>query len=499
VAQSFGQSDPIVQPARGPHASDDWTNDAVSGLKNFGETVGNDILDAPKSIWQMVSHPIETYQSVTKTGDEYAGQAIKEFSAGNYGHALSKGIGAVVPFVGPVVSDLSDRIEEGDWNGAGDQLGHLAAMEIMAKAAKAVPEIAADPAVQAAAARSARAAKAGLTQAVKNSVELTPTTNWGLRAAGLRQTPTIVNSAAKGASLATPLLGHTIGYSTAGALGATLGALFPALQGLVEGVKEGWANSGFETTPEPAPAAEAASPSAPSPVRATPEPTPTPAVDPELVAKQKEALDAISQQLLGYKSFSAITDPAHKALAIEIASKSFPELATKAVPELATDAPETSPIKPEPVASTGTSPNAAPGPNIPVVTRNLWAGPNGAGADSQVKFISEDGLKQYANDSKIHPAEASQQLQENGYTILSKNDLMRNLKFRAKDMGVDLGDISGLSTDDLLAKYDDLMNNVAGPRSREHTLHIESKFQNQDLGDLLQKSLDSLKKAKGTK
>ena len=486
------------------------------------EQMGQDVLNAPAAVWQMLRHPLDTYAAEEKQAAPYAEAAKQSLANGDYVKAAAQGGAASVPFVGPLVYELAKGIKNQDWDSVAENAGHLAAMGTLGKIAEAAPEIVTDPAVQAAALRTAKATASGVVGGLKAAVVPdAPLRHYGITL----QVPPAVSGAVAGgfaARYGMPFLPH------AGEVGAAIGAAYPILKGVWNGVKGGWAEGAPEEAAAPATPATPTTPGTPEPsgllaqpgrVFTPPAPAdtsgpipftppeswnqnaPSPAAEPAPAAPSQQALDLVAQGQ-GYKSFDKITGK--DAAAVARVKDTVTRLAEAYEGIRPLGNPSTEAATPTPQAASDAESGSAPQPfaeptGVPIVNRDLWAGPNGQGAGTSVKFISTDGLAKYAKDNGIPEPEANAKLTENGYTVLSPKDLKTNIHFRAEDLGVKVGDLSGLSADELLNKYDDLFK-TEGPRSEEHTRHIQNKFPaNPDLVPLLQKSIAKMMKDKQAK
>lgn len=136
--------------------ADITAHDQAGTPKSTGETltaIGSGFLQSvghqAKGMFDTLSSLVDPHMA-QKIGDaaidaqiDQWHQAKAEYAKGNYGAALTRGLGAAVPFIGPLINNTANKLATGDPEKIGEGVGDVAAPILLIKAAEAAPEVAA--------------------------------------------------------------------------------------------------------------------------------------------------------------------------------------------------------------------------------------------------------------------------------------------------------------------------------------------------------------------
>lgn len=108
-----------------------------------------------KGAYQMVRHPLDTYESMVDQSAEQFGKAREAYDRGGMSEAIGHAAAGVLPMVGPLAANIGEQAASGDYAGAaGATIGLLAGPKIAKEVIKLPTRV---PAVRAALERGAEA------------------------------------------------------------------------------------------------------------------------------------------------------------------------------------------------------------------------------------------------------------------------------------------------------------------------------------------------------
>ena len=95
----------------------------ASQASEFFGTLGSDIAAIPNAAWQAVTHPIDTIKGIGQSQDAELEASKAAFKKGQYGEGIRRGIGYILPVVGPALSQAGTEMQRGEY---GKGLAHTA-------------------------------------------------------------------------------------------------------------------------------------------------------------------------------------------------------------------------------------------------------------------------------------------------------------------------------------------------------------------------------------
>ncbi len=99
------------------------TSDKPSQIGEFFGTLGSDIAAIPGAAWQAVTHPIDTIKGISQSQGAELEASKAAFKKGQYGEGIRRGIGYMLPVVGPALSQAGTEMQRGEY---GKGLAHTA-------------------------------------------------------------------------------------------------------------------------------------------------------------------------------------------------------------------------------------------------------------------------------------------------------------------------------------------------------------------------------------
>lgn len=95
----------------------------ASQAGEFFGTLGSDIAAIPNAAWQAVTHPIDTIKGIGQSQGTELEASKAAFKKGQYGEGIRRGIGYILPVVGPALSQAGTEMQRGEY---GKGLAHTA-------------------------------------------------------------------------------------------------------------------------------------------------------------------------------------------------------------------------------------------------------------------------------------------------------------------------------------------------------------------------------------
>jgi len=116
----------------------------TGALRRFGSGLNATAnpIEIAKGMYQMVRHPLDTYEGMVNQAANQFVKAKNAYDRGGVSEAVGHTAAGFIPGVGPMAANIADEIVEGDYAGAAGQLTGLALGPAALKgAAKALPNV----------------------------------------------------------------------------------------------------------------------------------------------------------------------------------------------------------------------------------------------------------------------------------------------------------------------------------------------------------------------